>query len=102
MEAGGGSGPGRREPKKKEIEQLDGAAATLVAETLNVFAAAQRGACDLPAVETRIRDAALGFAAKIVGAAMSGPLQRAAGVDAPPGRREQRTCGILSAVGEVS
>jgi len=33
---------------------------------------------------------------------MSGPLQRAAGVDAPPGRRELRTKGILSAVGEVS
>jgi len=50
----------------------------------------------------RIRDAALGFAAKMVGAAMSGPLQRAAGVDEPPGRREQRTSGILSAVGEVN
>lgn len=33
---------------------------------------------------------------------MSGPLQRAAGVDTPPGRRERRTSGILSAVGEVS
>lgn len=50
----------------------------------------------------RIRDAALGFAAKMVGAAMSGPLQRAAGVEDPPGRRERRTSGILSAVGEVS
>ena len=69
---------------------------------MNVFSQAQTGACDLPAVETRIRDAALGFAAKMVGAAMSGPLQRAAGVDAPAGRRERRTSGILSAVGEVS
>lgn len=33
---------------------------------------------------------------------MSGPLQRALGFDSPPGRTEQRTCGILSAVGEVS
>ena len=33
---------------------------------------------------------------------MSGPLQRAAGVDAPSGRRELRTKSILSAVGEVS
>ena len=69
---------------------------------MNVFSQAQTGACDLPAVETKIRDAALGFAAKMVGAAMSGPLQCAAGVDAPAGRRERRTSGILSAVGEVS
>ena len=33
---------------------------------------------------------------------MSGPLQRAAGVDAPPGRRELRTKNILCAAGEVS
>lgn len=58
--------------------------------------------CDLPAVEIRIRDAVLGFAAKVVGATMSGPLQRAAGVNEPAGRRELRTTGILSAVGEVS
>ena len=38
----------------------------------------------------------------MVGAVMSGPLQRAAGVDAPQGRKELRTRGILSAVGEVS
>ncbi len=38
----------------------------------------------------------------MVGTALSGPLQRAAGVDEPPGRRERRTCGILSAVGDVS
>ncbi len=73
-----------------------------MAEVLKVFSEAQTGACDLPGAETRIRDAALGFAAKMVGAAMSGPLQSAAGVDEPPGRRERRTSGILSAVGEVS
>jgi len=33
---------------------------------------------------------------------MSGPLQRATGVDLPPGRRELRTKSLLSAVGEVS
>ncbi len=33
---------------------------------------------------------------------MSGPLQRAIGVDTPPGRRERRTCGILSSVGRVN
>jgi hypothetical protein len=38
----------------------------------------------------------------MVGTVLSGPLQRAAGVDEPPGRRERRTCGILSAVGDVS
>lgn len=32
---------------------------------------------------------------------MSGPLQRAAGVDMPPGRLELRTKSILTAVGEV-
>lgn len=68
---------------------------------MSVFSQAQTGACDLPEVETRIRDAALSFAAKMVGTAMSGPLQRAAGVDMPPGRRERRTSVILSAVGEV-
>lgn len=57
--------------------------------------------CDLQGAETRLRDAALGFAAKMVSTAMSGPLQRAAGVEMPPGRRERRTTGILSAVGEV-
>ena len=56
----------------------------------------------MPRVEMRLRDASLGFAAKMVGTAMSGPLQRAAGVDAPPGRKELRTRSILSAVGEVS
>lgn len=38
----------------------------------------------------------------MVGEAMSGPLQRAAGVANPPGRKEQRSCLVLSAVGEVS
>jgi len=33
---------------------------------------------------------------------MSGPLQRAAGVDTPSGRKERRMCSVLSAVGEVS
>jgi len=69
---------------------------------LKVFADAQTGTCDLLNAETKLRDAALGFAAKMVGAAMSGPLQRAAGVNEPAGRRELRTTGILSAVGEVS
>jgi len=68
---------------------------------LKIFEAAETGACDLLATETRLRDAALAFAARMVGTAMSGPLQRAAGVDCPPGRREQRTTAILSAVGDV-
>ncbi len=81
---------------------MDRAAAHLVAQALNIGQDAQTGACDLASAETRLRDAALGFAAKMVGQVMSGPLQRAAGVDMPPGRKEQRTCSILSAVGEVS
>lgn len=68
---------------------------------MTVFAEAQTGACDLSGAETSLRDAALDFAAQMVGTLMSGPLQRAAGVEAPPGRRERRTCSILSAVGAV-
>jgi len=102
VEAGRGSGPRCRGRKKKEFEQIDAAAASLVAQSVGVFSEAQAGVCDLSEVETRLRDAALGFAAKMVGAAMSGPLQRAAGVSTPPGRKERRTSAILSAVGEVS
>ena len=69
---------------------------------MKTFAEAEAGTCALPGVETRLRDAALGFAAKMLGTALSGPLQRAVGVDVPPGRRERRTTGILTAVGEVS
>ena len=68
---------------------------------MSVFADADAGKCNLSDAETRFRDAAIGFAAKMMGTALSGPLQRAAGVDLPLGRREQRTTGILSAVGEV-
>jgi len=38
----------------------------------------------------------------MIGELMSGPLQRAAGVDMPDGHRETRTTNILSSVGEVS
>jgi hypothetical protein len=102
MEAGGRSGPGGWGRQKKEVEQLDAAAATLIVQTLKIFAQAEAGACDLPQVEIRMREAARSFAAHMVGAALCGPLQRAAGVDVPAHRRELRTTGILSAVGEVS
>jgi hypothetical protein len=72
-----------------------------VGETFKVLAEAEAGACDLLGAETRLRDAALDFAATMLGMVLSGPLQRAAGVDAPSGRREQRTTRILSAVGDV-
>lgn len=88
--------------KKKEITQVDAAAATLVAKTLKVISEAEAGTCDLAGVESRIREAALGYAAKMVGTIMSGSLQRALGVEAPTGRRELRTKSILSAVGEIS
>jgi len=101
VEGGGGSGTKRGGHKKKEVAQIEEAAATLVATTIKIFADAEAGTCDLLDAETRIRDATLGFAASMVGTALSGPLQRAAGVDEPPGRRERRTTGILSAVGEV-
>jgi hypothetical protein len=38
----------------------------------------------------------------MIGELMSGPLQIAAGVDAPDGRRELRTASVLSSIGEVS
>ena len=102
METGGRSGPERRGRQKKELEQIDGAAATLIAETLKIFSEAEAGSIDLPCVETKLRDASLGFAAKLVGTAMSGLLQRASEVAEPPGRKELRTKSILSAVGEVN
>lgn len=48
-----------------------------------------------------MRDAALAFAAKSLGTLLSGPIQRALRVDQPAGRRELRTTGILSSVGDV-
>lgn len=69
---------------------------------MKIFENAQTGVGDLLATETGLRDAALSFAARMVGIAMSGPIQRAAGVDCPPGRRERRTTAVLSAVGAVS
>jgi hypothetical protein len=56
----------------------------------------------LAGTESKIRDAALSYAAKMVGTAMSGPLQRARGVDAPTDRRERRKKNLISAVGQVS
>lgn len=69
---------------------------------MKIFLEAEAGNLDLQCVETKLRDASLSFAAKLVGAAMSGPLQRAAGVAEPSGRKELRTKNILSAVGEVN
>ena len=52
-------------------------------------------------MEGDLRSAALSFAAKALGALMSGPLQQAAGVDAPAGRRGTRTETVLTSVGDV-
>ena len=69
---------------------------------MRTAADSQAGSCGLAQAETRIRDSALAFAAKMIGQLMSGPFQSAAGVDLPEGRRELRTANILSSVGEVS
>ena len=53
-------------------------------------------------MEGDLRSAALACAARVLGALMSGPLQQAAGVDAPSGSRGKRSATILSSVGEVS
>ena len=60
------------------------------------------GAAGLCEAEGRVRAAALGFAAHVVGDILSGPAQRAAGVEAPAGRRGRRETKLLSSVGEVS
>ena len=62
----------------------------------------EAGGTGLPEAEGRVRTAALGFAARVVGEILSGPAQRAAGVEAPAGRRGRRETKILSSVGEVS
>ena len=58
---------------------------------MRTAADSQAGACGPAQAESRVREAALSFAARTLGELMSGPLQSAAGVDAPAGRREQRT-----------
>ncbi len=49
----------------------------------------------------RLRDVVFSFAARMLGDLLSCPFQRAAGVDMPYGRREERVTSILSLVGEV-
>ncbi len=74
----------------------------MIAESLAVSEGVEAGGVGLPAAECRVRAAALGFAVHVVGAILSGPAQRAAGVAAPAGRRGRRETKILSSVGEVS
>jgi len=93
-------GRGRR--GKKNGAGYDEAAAALNARSAGVTEDAGAGRCGLAEAEGLIREAALGFAARVVGSILSGPAQRAAGVDAPPGRRGLRETTILSGVGEVS
>ena len=74
----------------------------LIAQSLSVVDGVESGSCGITEAECKLREAALLFAAEVVGVILSGPAQRAAGVDAPPGSRGTRTVGILSSVGEVS
>jgi hypothetical protein len=97
VETGRGRGRGG-----KKNSPFDGAAAALIAESLAVADGVEAGRCGPAEAEGRIRAAAPGFAAEVVGAVLSGPAQRAAGVDAPPGRRGRRETKILPGVGEVS
>lgn len=73
----------------------------LVAAAVKAEADARSAARDLGELEGGLREAALGFAAKVLGSLMSGPLQQAAGVDAPADRRGKRATTILTSVGEV-
>lgn len=57
---------------------------------------------DLAGVEKDLRAAALSFAAKVIGALMSGPLQQAMDVDSPAGRRGKRTKKVFSSVGKIT
>jgi hypothetical protein len=74
----------------------------LIAESRAVTEGVEAGRCGLAEAEGQVRAAALGFAAKVVGSILSGPVQRAAGVDTPPGRRGMRKTRVLSSVGMVS
>ena len=74
----------------------------LVCAAVKAEADARSAARDLSELEGDLRKAALGFAAKVLGTLMSGPLQQAAEVDAPAGRRGTRTTTILTSVGEAS
>lgn len=89
-------------PGKKNAARYDEAAADLIAESLAVSDRVEAGGASLPEAEGRVREAALSFAARVVGEILSGPAQRAAGVEAPAGRRGRRAAKILSSVGEVS
>ena len=97
-----GTGRGDVRPGKKNAARYDEAAAALIAESLAVSDCVEAGGAGLPEAEGRVRTAALGFAARVVGEILSGPAQRAAGVEAPAGRRGRRETKILSSVGEVS
>ena len=68
----------------------------LVAAAVKAEADARSAARDLGELEGDLREAALGFAAKVLGELMSGPLQQAAGVDAPADRRGKRATTILT------
>ena len=103
MGDGGGRGAAARRPEKKTaLGHIEAAALDLVGAAVKAEADARSGARDLGGVEGDLRAAALSFAAKVLGTLMSGPLQQAAGVDAPSGRRGARTTAILASVGEVS
>ncbi len=92
-----------RSVKGKTVsERIRAAALDLVGVAVKAEANARSAARDLGEVEGDLRAAALSFAAKVLGTLMSGPLQQAAGVDAPSGRRGTRTTTILASVGEVS
>jgi len=89
------------DPKKTSSGQIEEALVELVAAAAKAEVDAKSAARDLGELEGDLRTAALGFAAKVLGALLSGPLQRAAGVDTPTGRRGTRTTTILTSVGDV-
>lgn len=64
--------------------------------------AAREGSKELGQIEPELREAALGCVTHVLGALMSGPLQEAAGVASPPGKRGKRTVEVLTSAGPVS
>lgn len=89
------------EEGRGENKNIAAAAPRLAGECLGVAERVESGGAGVMEAETALRDASHGFAAEILGGILSGPAQRAAGVDAPAGRRGLRETSVLSLVGPV-
>lgn len=74
----------------------------MINHTVKAAEEAASGSVDLATLELNLRDASLKFARQVLGGLMSGPLQEAAGIYMPAGRRGERTTTIFTSVGRVN